>query len=52
VPLTHRHIFSLNPVRGYFGTTEKIPSEVGYLLGSYRIAIAPEPSSSRLTSFK
>src|SRR5438105_3875801 len=24
----------------------------GYLLGSYRIATAPEPSSSRLTSFK
>src|SRR5206468_9950269 len=24
----------------------------GYLLGSYRIAIAPEPNSSRLTSFK
>ena len=24
----------------------------GYLLGSYRIATAPEPNSSRLTSFK
>ena len=24
----------------------------GYVLGSYRIAIAPEPNSSRLTSFK
>src|SRR5262245_11108430 len=24
----------------------------GYLLGSYRIATAPEPSSSRLTSFR
>ena len=24
----------------------------GYLLGSYRIAIAPEPNSSRLTSLK
>jgi len=24
----------------------------GYLLGSYRIATAPEPYSSRLTSFK
>src|SRR5688572_13641388 len=25
---------------------------LGYLFGSYRIATAPEPSSSRLTSFK
>src|SRR5918996_844910 len=25
---------------------------VGYILGSYRIATAPEPNSSRLTSFK
>jgi len=24
----------------------------GYLLGSYRIATAPEPNSSRLTNFK
>jgi hypothetical protein len=24
----------------------------GYLLGSYRMATAPEPNSSRLTSFK
>jgi len=24
----------------------------GYLLGSYRIATAPEPNPSRLTSFK
>jgi len=24
----------------------------GYLLGSYRIASAPEPNSSRLTSFQ
>ena len=24
----------------------------GYLVGSYRIATAPEPNSSRLTSFK
>jgi hypothetical protein len=24
----------------------------GYLLGSYRIATAPEPNSSRLTSLK
>ena len=24
----------------------------GYLLGSYRLATAPEPSSRRLTSFK
>ena len=24
----------------------------GYLLGSYRIATAPEPNSSRLTSFE
>src|SRR6185503_14493108 len=27
-------------------------STEGYLLGSYRIATAPEPNSSRLTSFK
>src|SRR5215470_12647979 len=27
-------------------------SRDGYLLGSYRIATAPEPNSSRLTSFK
>src|SRR5690349_23801263 len=30
--------------------TRKTPD--GYLLGSYRIATAPEPNSSRLTSFK
>ncbi|MEA2709399.1 MAG: hypothetical protein QOF78_2000 [Phycisphaerales bacterium] len=29
-----------------------LPSRNGYLLGSYRIATAPEPNSSRLTSFK
>ena len=31
----------------------RVPVDLaGYLLGSYRIATAPEPNSSRLTSFK
>src|ERR1700719_4483925 len=30
----------------------ELASPDGYLLGSYRIATAPEPNSSRLTSFK
>src|SRR2546422_1844978 len=37
------------------GTSRSCPSPSrpdGYLLGSYRIATAPEPNSSRLTSFK
>src|SRR6266850_6446902 len=34
-------------------TVRVVPGEPdGYLLGSYRIATAPEPNSSRLTSFK
>src|SRR5260370_16773540 len=36
-----------------FGTPPTRANEPdGYLLGSYRIATAPEPNSSRLTSFK
>jgi WD40 repeat protein len=34
------------------GVTRVAFSKDGYLLGSYRIATAPEPNSSRLTSFK
>ena len=30
----------------------EVAQDLGYLLGSYRIATAPEPNSSRLTSFK
>src|SRR5579863_4595479 len=42
----HDHVFcgsghQLSPLRQH-----------GYLLGSYRIATAPEPNSCRLTSFK
>jgi hypothetical protein len=33
-------------------STCDIPQADGYLLGSYRIATAPEPNSSRLTRFK
>jgi hypothetical protein len=39
-------IFASVPCTG----TSRVPD--GYRLGSYRIATAPEPNSSRLTSFK
>jgi hypothetical protein len=37
------------PVRAIWSSPA---TPVGYLLASYRIATAPEPNSSRLTSFK
>src|SRR5580700_9576593 len=39
-----------NPQSGLQGLTARAIQPRGYLLGSYRMATAPEPNSSRLTS--
>src|SRR5690242_1852096 len=40
------------PLRARRGPGNRANEPEGYVLGSYRIATAPEPNSSRLTSFR
>src|SRR4029453_18231720 len=47
---SQQHLSPTN--RAYVWTSSTARSPDGYLLGSYRIATAPELNSSRLTSFK
>src|SRR6266487_400040 len=42
----------LQPLVRRPGSSRGLLRRRGYLLGSYRIATAPEPNSNRLTSFK